>query len=101
MSIPFPILESIANELPSRHKEPLFSIFGFLANYGTFSIKKGQFYLFKMFHVAFGHQIKKFFNATKSGSLHIDPSSSLRGSMIPEPNLTVEYRDGAYDCWEL
>ena len=77
MPIPYYIQESIANELISITLEPLFSIFGFLANYGTFSIKKGQFYLIKMFHVAFGHQINKFFNATKSGSKVIDVSSFL------------------------
>ena len=50
-----------------------------------------------MFHVAFGHQIKKFFNATKSGSRVIDVSSSLRGSFIPETNLTFKYRDGLFE----
>ncbi len=91
MLIPFVILESIANELSSYVKDPLFSIFGFRANYGTFSIKQGQFYLFKMFHVAFGHQIKKLLNATKSGSLVHDGSSSLMESATIEINLTVGY----------
>ena len=101
MLIPFVILESIANELPSYVKDPLFSIFGFQANYGTFSIKQDQFYLFKRFHVAFGHQIKKLLNATKSGSLAYDGSSSLIESVTSETNLTFGYWDGVTESWEL
>ena len=45
--ISFYVLESMANELIWNCKCPLFSIFGLLANYGTFSIKRASFTFLK------------------------------------------------------